>query len=435
MRKLLVLVFAFLTVSSPALFLLTSEAHAQVARRLVDVATSKNLLNKKLQNGVWTDVFQVSTAVSAGDVLVIRASNQVTTEDNLVIFSGRILANGAPIGVGAKTTGAQPDNTGGNHHLPVSALASIQIPVTSSNYSLKFQVRADIVSKKINSNVLNPVGQDTVSYGELLVERYSTSGSKGAIRASSTRLGASGRTPCCHQATYKSVLGLNVDSAPNDIIFANSQVVAWHNKENPAPNIFDGEQIASVITLGGAGVSGYLGENVTRTNPVVSLFNEAVIKHATFGANVGIFQGSNFKNGAYFENNGTRLNTMVFSSESGAYALKTYDTSSLASQQLSASEKTLWSGQTSPSQSGFVKVSALVNLAHVNGSAFCEVKLQYGSEMSKVHKFLSKNYPHAHGRLELYAQMNSSFKPKVTANCQSGNARILSGLVQASSFL
>lgn len=405
-------------------------------KSLLDVTETSTLRASSLTSGVWTTVFQLDVNASTQDVLVIRALNQVTTEDNLVNFSGRILVNGAQHGVTSITTGAQPDGTGGNHHLPISAQSLFSV-ASSGVTNIKFQIKAEVVSRKTGSNTLDPRPPDTIKYGKLFVERYgsATASSHTAANFFEKRLTGNGtHTPCCIPKTYVAVQALPVSVSNSDILLTSSQIVALHNPEQPRPNILDGEQIASVVLFGSSAVTGYLGENVTRLNPIISVFNESPIQVSTNTSSLTSYVGSNFGNGAYFENASTVLSALKFSKGNDGHALKSQIAQTLPGKTVSQASTTVWEGSvTTQSSQGFVRLSALVNLEFSSSPSTCTVTLSYGSKKINSYKYLSAGYPKGSLRIELPSNASAGAKPKITASC-TNSAKISSGEIQVLNY-
>lgn len=406
---------------------------SEVMGLLATKTTNQRLATDVFTNR-WVGVLRLTMAAKQNDVLLIRAVHQVSTEDNLVLFSGRILVNDQDVGLTSIFTGAQPDGTGGNHHLPVDAMALYRVKL-SANYDVKFQIMANVVSAKRGQNKIDPISTtDTLRYGQMFIERYgkSSDGEKPMFAAdfTSNQLGASGRTPCCQNVTFRPVIESNVTASPGDVLLLSGQLTAWHNAERPNPNILDGEQIANVLTLAGVGASAYVGENVTRLNPVVSVFNESLVTLTNTNPKIGNYSSSNFGNGAYFENNATELRALRFSLTQGQPFFSAAS-SEITATNLSSLQTTLWNQPIPNLKTGsLVRLSAKINLSNLSQVGDCELTLQYDQKTSKTFKYLSSKYPRGSVRLELLVAVNEIATPRLIAQCSANAARVENGEIQ-----
>lgn len=124
----------------------------------------------------------------------------MTTEDNLVTMSGKIQADGVDVAM-ARSTAANENAIGGNHHLPISARTVILVPSAKSNYAVKFQMRAVVESQRGRKNLIDPDTStgDNLSYGRLWVEHYSSTPTAQLqyARASSSTAVAGAKSMCC----------------------------------------------------------------------------------------------------------------------------------------------------------------------------------------------------------------------------------------------
>lgn len=64
---------------------------------LKEIVRSNSLISNDLNNQIWSSVFESKVKAQKDDILIIRAQNQVTTEDNLVNFVARLLVDNQQI--------------------------------------------------------------------------------------------------------------------------------------------------------------------------------------------------------------------------------------------------------------------------------------------------------------------------------------------------
>lgn len=398
---------------------------------LKEVIVESNRVNYAPPQKQWTTVFRKVVSGMAGDELAIRASNQVTTEDNELFVLTRIIVDGRPVSAEIPNTGKQPDDIGGNHHFGVYAIGNYQFE-GRRNVTVEFQVKLQIIDRKSGQYVIDPPPNSTVPQGQLIVEHYSDSGMYGFSDVFRIALGATGKTFCCNQTNYEPFMTQFVSSiGSGDIFRVASSMVVSHNSQ-VASRKFDGEQIATAIVNNNSAQSGYIGENVTSRNPYLTVFNEASFLAMQFSeVPIQLYQGANFRRGAFADNALTNIQTVRFSRNSDM-SLQENRFEEVQKTQLAANRKVLIRTLMPTQQfSKFLRFSGVFGIfSNARSGGFCRIDIINSVGSSSVYRSIGNGYRYTTIRIEFAEkQPNVDSKTQIYAIC-SQNAEIISGNTQ-----
>lgn len=415
------------------LFLATGLASAQgntEGRKLLSITVDDRALVRNLSNGQWATVFRRQISGQAGDLLSIRGLNQVTTEDNEVTFSARILVNGINTTQEGPQTGKQPDDVGGNHHLGLYALALYSLTSTGT-VTIEFQVKGDIVSRKRGEIFVDPAPGNGISQGRLLVEHYSARGAYTLADLKRFVVGDSGQNFCCTgQDVYTSVLNGALSVAPGDIVKLAGHVTAIHNSATRNDRGFDGEQIGTALLFLNAGASGYIGENVTSRNSKLSVFNESLFEARSSGSQFGIAVGANFGRGAYLDNAATNFGALKWSQNADGLVLVSNSQSSISTRSLPSGLSTDLSREPiSLPNGGIVRTSILLSVSSSQARAVqCRFDLRNNFESTTAYRTFGNGYRFSTVRLDLDSRLapGASTSTILSASC-TGDASVVKG--------
>lgn len=378
---------------------------------LIDIQTEDSSKVRNLIDGQWMTVFSKNMRCASGNVGVITGFTQVTTEDNEVTFKARITVNGNPMGNESLQTVKQPDDTGGNHHQPIYAMATINC-TNNSELRTEFQVQAQIVSRKRGEIFVDPPTGAGQKAGALMFERYGSDSNltaMGLVASKRQSWGSSGVTPCCKQATYIPMRFFEPPIArESDLLVFTSSTVTKHDATTTQRG-FDGEQFATIITQLNRPISAYLGVNTTSRFPVVSVFNQTSLLKTGNDNNYAVNVSGNFGRGAFVDNVSSYLETNVWRRGEGAN-FQSFFSTNIPGSDIGAELRPIKTLAVPNARVGdTVKVDLLVTVnSESHDSRSCRFDVNNSESATSTFVSVGQGYRFSTARLSMSAKLNSS---------------------------